>query len=158
MASSTWFETTADAASVTHAAVVGSTHFVSGLHVALMSDVDSSDVPEAATVVLKDGGTTIFNSALVSNTDDSSAYGYGTWGGYPTLHICFPHPLEMTTGKLVTLVVAGISSSLSSDAKRKINLWGYTEVDKVADDVVSGTDKTYVHVNPGTSDGTWWRS
>ena len=159
MATSTWTVTTADALSVTKTGVAGSSHFVTGIHVALMSDVDATDVPEAATITLVGGGVTLLNSAVISNTDDLGGYGNAyPLSGYPVVNIEFPHPLKIATNGDVVLTVAGISASLSGDVKKKLTLMGYTEVDKAADEVVSGVDKTFVHVNPGTSDSAWWRS
>ena len=169
MALTEWTETTTDAASVTKAAVVGSSHYITGLHVSLMADIDSSDVPEAASVQLKDGTTVIFNSALVSNTDDMSAYNYGAWGGFPLVDVQFPHPLKISSGALASVTIAGISGSLTSDTKRRINLFGYTlvdtEVSKEATKVLDSTGEAVAvkadpgaHTNPGTSDSSWWRS
>ena len=160
MATTEWIETTSDAASVTKAAVAGSSHYITGIHASIVLDSGSSDAVEAAYVQIKDGTTVIFNSVLNSVTDDKGDAYYSTPAAL-SLTMNFTHPIKITSGKLCSCTVTGISGALSSYVQEKINLMGYTEVDAeipADESVTKGEDKTVVHVNPGSSDGAWWRS
>ena len=125
MATTTWIETTSDAASVTKAAVTGSSHYVTGVHVALVLDVGASDAVEAGYVQIKDDTTVIFNSVLNSVTDDRGDAYYSTPASL-SFTMDFAHPIKITSGKLVSVTVTGISASLSMGVQEKINLMGYT--------------------------------
>ena len=159
MALTEWTVTTTDAGSITKAAVAGSSHYVTGIHVALMSDENTSDVPEAATVALTTsagGGTTLFNSGAISNTDDLNSY--YPFSGYPQVDIQFAHPLKVASGGSVVLTVAGMSASLSGDVTKKLNIFGYTvaDVDKATEK--STEEGKAFPGQRGSSDSTWWRS
>ena len=145
----------------TKAGEVGSTHYITSC---TCSCDNSSTSTAGGSVHLKLYHTSISESKLLFEVWPSTTSG----GGAPCV-MNFTHPIKMVTGKPAILV--GLMPA-STDDQLSVCLMGYTTVDTArqfektteqdtAGDVliqkVAAKDPGEF-VNPGTSDGAWWRS